>query len=149
MPTVSTEASSGLAVHESERASLCADFSWMFVGNAVYAGGQFATLMLLAKLLRPELVGQYALGLAMVYPVINLMNLQLRAIMTAGTRSQTHFGHYLSLRILTSSVALVIIFRITHILGYRWELMAVLLMVWVACGIESLWRGVYLRFEML
>ncbi len=145
---MSTEASSVFAVQQSERASLCADFSWMFVGNAVYAGGQFATLMLLAKLLRPELVGQYALGLAVVYPVINLMNLQLRAIMTAGTRSQTHFGHYLSLRILTSSVALVIIFGITQILGYRWELTAVVLMVGVAYGIESISDVYYARLQL-
>jgi len=58
----------------------------------------FATLMLLAKLVRPELVGQYALGLAIVYPVMMLTNMQLRAVMTSGARQQTHFGDYLSLR---------------------------------------------------
>src|SRR5260370_17526118 len=99
MPTVRGERSSVSAVQQSERASLCADFSWMFVGNAVYAGGQFATLMLLAKLFRPELVGQYALGLAGVYPVFNLMNLQPRALITAGPRSQTHFSTSLAFRI--------------------------------------------------
>src|SRR5713101_7562940 len=148
LPTVSTEAPGVFAVQQGKRRSLCADFSWMFVGNAIYAGGQFAALMLLAKLVRPELVGQYALGLAVVCPVINLTNLQLRAIMTSGTRQQTHFGHYLSLRLLTTSLALVIIFAITQILGYRGELTAVVLMVGVAYAIESISDVYYARLQL-
>src|SRR5216683_2101081 len=148
LPTVSTEAQSVFAVAQGKRPSLCADFSWMFVGNAIYAGGQFATVMLLAKLLRPELVGQYALGLAVVYPVINLTNLQLRAVMTSGARRQTHFGHYLSLRLLTTSLALVIIFAITQALRYRWELTAVVLMVGVAYAIESISDVYYARLQL-
>ena len=85
------------------RTSLRADFSWMFVGNAVYAGGQFATLMLLAKLVRPELVGRYALGLAVVYPVMMFANLQLRAVFTSDIRQQVSFGYYVGLRMLTTT----------------------------------------------
>src|SRR5258708_4439080 len=66
---MSTEAPNVFALEQSEGSSLTADFSWTFVGNAIYAAGQFAILMLLTKLVRPELVGQYALGLALVYPV--------------------------------------------------------------------------------
>src|ERR1700732_1256448 len=120
--TVSADAPSGLAVQQGKCPSLRADFSWMFVGNAVYAGGQFATLMLFAKLVRPELVGQYALGLAIVYPVMMCTNLQLRAIITSGAHPRTDFGHYLGLRLLTTSLALAIIFAITQLLGYRREL---------------------------
>ena len=86
--SMSTEAQSVFAVQQGKRPSLCADFSWTFAGNAIYAGGQFAMLMLLAKLVPPELVGQYALGLAIVYPVMMLTNLQLRAVMTSGVRQQ-------------------------------------------------------------
>ena len=136
------------AVQQDKRPSLCVDFSWMFVGNAIYAGGQFATLMLLAKLLRPEQVGQYALGLAMVYPVINLANLQLRAIMSSSTRPQAHFGHYLSLRLLTTSLALAIVLALTQILGYRWELTAVVLVVGVAYAIESISDVYYARLQL-
>jgi len=64
---MSTEAPNVFALEQSEGSSLTADFSWTFVGNAIYAAGQFAILMLLTKLVRPELVGQYALGLALVY----------------------------------------------------------------------------------
>ncbi len=135
-------------MQQGKRRSLCTDFSWTFVGNAIYAGGQFATLMLLAKLVRPELVGQYALGLAVVYPVMMLTNMQLRAVMTSGARRQIHFGHYLSLRLLTTSLALVIIFAITQILGYRWELTAVVLMVGGAYAIETISDVYYARLQL-
>jgi len=146
--TVSTEAPGVFAVQQGKRRSLCTDFSWTFVGNAIYAGGQFATLMLLAKLVRPELVGQYALGLAVVYPVMMLTNMQLRAVMTSGARRQIHFGHYLSLRLLSTSLALVIIFAITQILGYRWELTAVVLMVGGAYAIETISDVYYARLQL-
>jgi O-antigen/teichoic acid export membrane protein len=146
--TVSTEAPGVFAVQQSKRPSLCADFSWTFVGNAVYAAGQFAALMLLAKLVRPELVGQYALGLAIVYPVMMLTNMQLRAVMTSGARQQTHFGDYLSLRLLATSLGLVIIFAITQILGYRWELTAVVLLVGGAYAIETISDVYYARLQL-
>ncbi len=148
-PTVSTELPNVLAaVHQRERTSLRADFSWTFVGNAVYAGGQFAALMLLAKLLPPELVGQYALGLALVYPVINLTNLQLRAVMTSSNHQCMHFGHYLSLRLLTTLLALVIIFVITQVLEYRRQLTTVVLMVGVAYAIEAISDVYYARLQL-
>jgi O-antigen/teichoic acid export membrane protein len=150
LPTVSTEAQRIFAVQQEQgkRPTLCADFSWMFVGNAIYAGGQFAMLMLLAKLVSPELVGQYALGLAIVYPVMMLTNLQLRAVMTSATHQQAHFGHYLSLRLLTTSVALLIIFAITQVLGYRWELTVVVLMVGIAYAIETISDVYYARLQL-
>jgi O-antigen/teichoic acid export membrane protein len=137
-----------LAVQQEEHPSLRSDFSWMFVGNTVYAGGQFATLMLLTKLVRPELVGQYALGLAVVYPVILLTNLQLRAVMTSGARRRTPFGHYLGLRLLTTLLALVIIFAITRILGLGWDLTAVILMVGAVYGIEAISDVYYARLQL-
>ena len=145
---MSPEAQSVLAVQSGKRPTLRADFSWTFLGNAIYAGGQFLILMLLAKLVSPELVGQYALGLAIVYPVMMLTNLQLRAVMTSGARQQAHFGDYLSLRLITTSLALVIIFAITKLLGYRWKLTVMVLMVGVAYAIESISDVYYARLQL-
>ena len=128
--------------------SLRADFSWMFVGNAVYAGGQFAVLMLLAKLVRPEMVGQYALGLALVYPVMMFTNLQLRAVLTSDIRERTPFGYYLGLRLLTTSLGFAIVFAITQILGYGRELTTVILMVGAAYGVETISDVYYARLQL-
>jgi O-antigen/teichoic acid export membrane protein len=145
---MSTEAPNVLAVQQDVRPSLRADFSWMFVGNAVYAAGQFALLILLAKLVRPEMVGQYAFGLAIVYPVMMFTNLQLRAVMTSARRVETHFGQYLSLRLLTTFLALAIVFTITQIARYPRELTAVVLMVGVAYSVEAISDVYYARLQL-
>lgn len=137
-----------LAAQERKPASLRADFSWMLVGNAVYASAQFATLMLLAKLLRPEMVGQYALGLAVVYPVMMFANLQLRAVITSDIRKQTPFGFYLGLRLLTTTLGLLIVFIITQLLAYNRELTTVVLMVGIAYGIETISDVYYARLQL-
>jgi O-antigen/teichoic acid export membrane protein len=127
-----------LVTQPRERPSLRADFSWTLVGNAVYAASQLAILMLLAKLTRPELVGQYALGAAIAVPVFWMANLQLRLALVSDVLERTHFGHYLSIRLLTTALALLIIFAITQIGGYGRQLSAVILLVGVAQAIEAI-----------
>jgi O-antigen/teichoic acid export membrane protein len=126
------------AVQQPEHSSLRTDFSWSLLGNAVYAGSQLVILMLLAKLTHPELVGQYALGVAIAVPVFWMANLQLRLALVSDVQEQTHFGHYLSIRLLTTGLALLIIFAITRIAGYGRQLSAVILMVGVAQAIEAI-----------
>jgi O-antigen/teichoic acid export membrane protein len=145
---MSSEARILSAVQQRERSSLRVDFSWMFVGNAVYACGQWITLMLLTKLIRPEFVGQYALSLAIVYPVIALTSFQLRAVVASGMYRQARFGHFLGLRLYTTSLALMIVFAITQILGYRLELTAVVLMVCMAHAIENISDIYYGRLQL-
>lgn len=145
---MSIEAPNVSALEQSERSSLTADFSWTFVGNAVYAAGQFAILMLLTKLVRQEQVGQYALGLALVYPVMMLANMQLRSVMNSSVNDRAQFGHYLSLRLLTTFAAFVVIFGLTQVLRYDRELTEVVLLVGVAYGIETISDVYYARLQL-
>ena len=133
---------------EQGQPTLRSDFSWTLVGNAIYAAGQFAILMLLAKLVRPALVGQYALGLAIVYPVMMFTNLQLRAVMTSGSRKHVHFGNYLTLRLLTTSVSFLLILGITRALHYESDLTAVVLMVGAAYAVETISEVYYARLQL-
>lgn len=145
---MSTEAPNVFALEQGERSSLTADFSWTFVGNAIYAAGQFAILMLLTKLVRPEQVGQYALGLAIVYPAMMLANMQLRSVMNSSANDRAVFGHYLSLRLFTTFAAFAIIFGITQVLRYDLELTEVILLVGVAYGIETISDVYYARLQL-
>ena len=145
---MSAEAPSLQVLQQSRRSSLFADFSWMFVGNAVYAAGQFITLILLAKLVRTEMVGQYALGLALVYPVMMFTNLQLKAVITSDISKRVQFGHYLGLRLLTTPFAFVAVYIITKLLRYDRDLTAVVLMVGVAYGIETISDVYYARLQL-
>lgn len=145
---MSVEALEVFAVQLEKRPSLRADFGWTFVGNAVYAAGQFATLVLLAKLVYPENVGEYSLGLAIVYPVMQFTNLQLRAVMTSDIREQTAFGYYLGLRLLTTGLALAVIVTVVRMLRYTSELTAVIVMVGVAYGVETISDVFYARLQL-
>ena len=145
---MSTEAPNVFALEQSERSSLTADFSWTFAGNAIYAAGQFALLMLLTKLVQPEQVGQYALGLALVYPVMMLSNMQLRSVMNSSANDRAQFGHYLSLRMISTLAAFAVVFGITRILRYDWTLTAVVLMVGVAYGFETISDVYYARLQL-
>ena len=148
MPVMSTEAPNVFAMQQSEQSSLRADFSWTFVGNVVYAAGQFAMLTLLTKLLRPEFVGEYALGLALIYPLMMLTNMQLRSVMNSAGTQRAEFGNFLSLRLLMTTVALAIAFVITQVLHYDRELTEVVLMVGCAYGIETISDVFYARLQL-
>jgi len=60
---------------------------------------------------------------------------------------QTHFGHYLSLRLLMTSLALMIIFAIARILAYTWDLTAVVLIVGVAYAIDAISDVYYAQLQ--
>jgi O-antigen/teichoic acid export membrane protein len=60
---------------------------------------QGGIMMALAKLGTPEIVGQYALAVAMVGPIILLTNLNLRAVQATDARHDHPFVSYLGLRL--------------------------------------------------
>ena len=143
-----SEVSEAVAIQQREMSSLSVSFTWTLVGNAVYSGGQWVMLVLLAKLTRPELVGQYALGLAIVLPVIMFTSLQLRWVATTDVYGLRHFGDYLSFRLLTTVLALVIIFACALLLEDRWQLRAVIMMVGAAQAIEAISDIYYARLQL-
>jgi O-antigen/teichoic acid export membrane protein len=131
-PILATEAAPALGAR-----SLRANFSWTFVGNVVYAACQWAMLVVLAKLGSPEVVGQFALGLAITAPVILLTNLQLRAIQATDAKSTYAFGDYLGLRLAMMPLALLVIAAITVASGYGWQTSLVILTLGLAKVFES------------
>lgn len=118
--------------------SLKTNFSWTLVGNLVYAGCQWGMLMVIAKLGSPELVGQYALGLAVTAPVIMLSNLQLRGVLATDAKEEHAFGDYLALRLLTTGLALLAVAGIVVAVGYQRQTALVILAVGLTKGLESL-----------
>ncbi len=118
--------------------SLRANFSWTFVGNVVYAACQWGMLVALAKLGSPEVVGQFALGLAITAPVIMLTNLQLRAVQATDARRAHPFGEYLGLRLAVTPLALLAIAAIALVSGYGWQTALVILTLGLAKVFESI-----------
>jgi O-antigen/teichoic acid export membrane protein len=74
-------------------------------------------------------------------------NLQLRSVFNSGGGQHIHFSHYLSLRLLSTSLALLMIFAVTQILGYGRELTTVVLLVGLAYAIETFSDVYYARLQ--
>ncbi|HXG09741.1 MAG TPA: hypothetical protein VNK04_08125 [Gemmataceae bacterium] len=113
--------------------SLRRNFSWTVAGNAVYAGCQWLMVVALAKLGTPELVGQFALGLAVTAPVIMLFNLQLRGMLATDARREYRFADYLALRLATSAAALGVILGV----GLAYGAAAVIVAIGLAKAVEA------------
>ena len=118
--------------------SLRKNFTWNLAGNIVYAGCQWGILVVLAKLTSPEMVGRFALGLAVTVPVIMLSQLQLRGVQATDARDEYAFGHYLGLRLITTALALVVIVCVVGVTDYTGNTALVILAVGVSKAIESI-----------
>jgi O-antigen/teichoic acid export membrane protein len=127
--------------------SLRRNFSWTMVGNLVYAGSQWGILVVLTKLGSPEMTGQFTLGLAVTAPVFMLTNLQLRQIQATDAKLLHPFNDYLGLRLLCTQFALLVVVAITLGSGYRWQTLAVVLLVGLAKGLESISDMCYGLFQ--
>jgi O-antigen/teichoic acid export membrane protein len=113
------------------------NFSWTFVGNAVYALCQWGMLVVLAKLGSPKMVGQFTLGLAVTAPVIMFTNLQLRAVQATDAKRQYLFSDYFGLRLCATGFAMLVIAAIIVMSEYGWETSLVILVVGLAKAFES------------
>ena len=132
--------------------SLRRNYIVMVVGNVVYAGCQWAMLMVLAKLTHPEQVGQFSLGLAITAPVILFTGLQLRGIQATDAHERFRFGDYLQLRVLCTLFALIVIALLGFLGHYDHETRLVILVIGVAKAIESLsdiYYGFFQQFERM
>ncbi|MGQ9579381.1 MAG: lipopolysaccharide biosynthesis protein [Armatimonadota bacterium] len=119
------------------RASLRLNISWTVLGNVVYAGCQWAMLMVMAKLGSPELVGRFSLGLAITAPVITLASCQLRIIQATDAKQDYCFPDYLIARLICLVPALGLIVLICAVSGYRLSVTSVVMAIGFAKAFES------------
>ena len=85
------------------------DVAWLLSGNILYSACQWAIVLAFAKLGSPEQVGEYALGMAVSAPVVLLANFQLRALLASDVWNQFTFSKYLTFRLVSLGVALLVV----------------------------------------
>jgi O-antigen/teichoic acid export membrane protein len=125
------------------RLSLRRNFTWTLAGNMVYSICQWGMLVVIARLGSPEKVGLFALAFAVTGPLVMSSNLQLRVVQATDARGEFLFGHYLALRLMTITTALIAIVCISIILPFNLHTTMVILAVGVAKLIESASDVVY------
>lgn len=109
----------------------------------VYAGCQWGMLVSLAKIGSAEMLGQFSLAFAITAPVILFANLQLGNVLATDARRRYEFGHYLGLRLVTTTLAFLAIGAITYASGLRRQTALVVLAVGLAKSFESMSELVY------
>src|SRR5215831_10317484 len=118
--------------------SLRSNFSWTLLGNVVYAGCQWGTLVVLAKLGSVDMVGQFGLALAITAPVFIIANLQLKAVQVTDARGEYSFAQYFGLRITTTILAFLAACAIGLISNRSAIVIAVIVGVAVSKAVENL-----------
>jgi O-antigen/teichoic acid export membrane protein len=146
------EAPGGAPAQGATSASLRSNFAWTFAGNSFYAAGQWVILSLFAKLGGSEMLGQYALAVALTAPVVMLSHLNLRAVLATDVGGQYPFGDYLAVRLGTTAAALVAIAGIAAATGGSWPLAGAVVAVGVAQCAETasdIYHGAMQRRERM
>jgi len=111
---------------------------WTVAGNLTYAACQWGILVALAKLGSPEMVGQFAIGLAITAPIVMLTNLQLRAVQATDAHEQFSFSTYIGLRLVTTTMALTATVVIALTGGYPAASVMVILLIGTSKSVESI-----------
>lgn len=112
-------------------------FAWTLSGNVLYAACQWGLVVILAKLGSAEMLGQFSLGLAVCAPVFMLTNLQLRALVSTDARDTYSLGQFIALRLLGTSLGLILIAGITYLAGLQRATAAVVIFVSLAKAAET------------
>jgi O-antigen/teichoic acid export membrane protein len=123
---------------------------WMFIGQCGYAAGQWAILILLARLDGPVLVGQFTLAMAIIGPIVVFS--QVREIQAVDPNARYAFADYRAVRLYTTAFALVVILLVAAFAGYPVAVAAVICAVGLTRTIESLsdiYYGLAQRHERL
>lgn len=104
----------------------------------VYVVCQWGMLVVLAKLGSPQMVGQFALGLAVTAPIVLFANLGLRSFQATDAERHYDFSDYLGLRILTTALAFAMVLVVVLVSGYGGEAALVILAVGLAKCFEAI-----------
>lgn len=117
--------------------SLRAGVLWAGTGHAIYLACQYGMLMAIAKLGTQADVGMFVLALAVTAPVIIMSQMQLRQLHVTDGPGEAAFGDYLTLRLVTTALALLAVAVVVLVAGYDRRMVAVTAAIALAKGFES------------
>lgn len=120
------------------RPVLTCNFLWTLAGNLIYALCQWGILVSFAKLGNVEMVGQYALALAIAAPVFQFSGLQLRAVQVTDARNRYTFGELAGMRLVTTAAGLIVVMALALWGRNPGQTALVVVLIGLSKAIESL-----------
>jgi O-antigen/teichoic acid export membrane protein len=118
------------------RRVLFSNIAWMLVGNVSYGFSQWALLVVLAKLGTIDMVGSFALALAIGVPVLMFSSLSLRSLQITDYKLSYRFEEYFALRLLTVFLALIFIVVFGVAARYSAAVLASIALIGAAKAVE-------------
>lgn len=115
---------------------LFSNIVWMLVGNVAYGFSQWILLVVLAKLGTVEMVGNFALALALVLPVLMFSSLSLRSLQITDALRSYRFLEYGALRLLTVALSLAFIVLFGVVSHFSAVVLASTLLIGAAKALE-------------
>ena len=89
--------------------ALLSGAAWSALGQASLAMSQWGIVVVLARLVSPTAVGEFALGLALTAPLFGFSNMCLAQLQATDVRAQHPFGAYAAVRIMSTVLALLLL----------------------------------------
>ncbi len=129
------------------RLTVRANFAWTLAGNIAHAGAQWVLILVLARFASAEVVGAYALALAVASPVFLLANLHLRTVHATDIGEEFSFETYLGLRLLSSAAAACVLL-VSAVAGLGGSGGGILAALAIGKMLESLSDLFYGRFQL-
>jgi O-antigen/teichoic acid export membrane protein len=131
---------------------LTANFLWFLAGVVIYTFCQWVVIITLTKFASVTDVGHYTLALAINAPLALLTRLHLRTVLATDIKDTHCFGEYLGLRLLTITVAPMVLLIVLPIARYDFETLAMILLITAARTFESvsdIYYGLLQKHEKL
>ena len=117
-------------------------------GNVVFSGSQWLITVAIARMGNMEMVGQYALGLAVCVPIFSFTGLQLRAVQATDCTGTYRFWDYLSVRLAGTACALAAVLAVAWLMPWRRETVLVVLAVACSRAVDSFSDVQYGLFQL-
>lgn len=118
--------------------SLRSNVQWTLLGYFAYGVCQWLMLIVVARFGLPEMVGQFALAMAVTTPIILLIGLDLRTVQATDQLNKYPFQDFFTLRVVTLMLAMAAIMGVTWWTGYKRETALVIFMMGMAKSVEAL-----------
>ncbi|MDY7228110.1 lipopolysaccharide biosynthesis protein [Hyalangium rubrum] len=120
------------------RKTVGGNFAWTLSAGLMYGFAQWGVLVACARLGTMEMLGEFALGLAITAPVMLLARMQMRNLQATDARSAYGFEHYLGLMVLNVLGGVVLCCAIALVAGYSARVSLVIALLALAKGFEAL-----------
>ncbi len=111
------------------------NFAWTSAGNAIFSACQWGMVSVLAKLGSPEMVGIYALGLAITTPPLMLAQLNLRSVLATDVKQEHDFRDYRDLRGISVALTLVAL-AVYVVFGHTGAEAVAILLIGLVLGLQ-------------